>query len=174
MGMWLSYFYIKLIFESNLDTIIPMERTEIINYIFDALYAQPENESLDIACWGMEHLKINDEDPIYETIIEEFLQNEWATDEGLGFLQLTPEGRDIINVFGSYTAFMATYMQPAPKLKPAVSLKTISLVLNLLLVLFIAMLLVTKNKDNKIIDDQKTQIEQQQSTIDSLKNRIKK
>lgn len=146
-----------------------MERTEIINYIFDALYAQPENESLDIACWGMEHLNINDEDPIYETIIEEFLMNEWAVDQGLGFLTLTPEGRDIINVFGSYTAFMETYMQPAPKIKPAVSLKTISLVLNLLLALFIAMLLVTKNNDNKIIEDQKTQIEKLQATIDSLK-----
>ncbi|RXQ96210.1 hypothetical protein EO244_05090 [Ancylomarina salipaludis] len=146
-----------------------MERTEIINYIFDALYAQPENESLDIACWGMEHLNINDEDPIYETIIEEFLMNEWAVDQGLGFLVLTPEGRDIINVFGSYTAFMETYMQPAPKIKPAVSLKTISLVLNLLLALFIAMLLVTKNNDNKIIEDQKAQIEKQQATIDSLK-----
>ncbi|RZT93537.1 hypothetical protein EV201_2707 [Ancylomarina subtilis] len=146
-----------------------MERTEIINYIFDALYAQPENESLDIACWGMEHLNINDEDPIYETIIEEFLMNEWAVDQGLGFLVLTPEGRDIINVFGSYTAFMETYMQPAPKIKPALSLKTISLVLNLLLALFIAMLLVTKNNDNKIIEDQKAQIEKQQATIDSLK-----
>ena len=151
------------------DTIKPMERTEIINYIFDALYAQPENESLDIACWGMEHLNINDEDPIYETIIEEFLMNEWAVDQGLGFLVLTPEGRDIINVFGSYTAFMETYMQPAPKIKPALSLKTISLVLNLLLALFIAMLLVTKNNDNKIIEDQKAQIEKQQATIDSLK-----
>jgi len=145
-----------------------MERTEFINYIFDALYAQPENESLDIACWGMEHLNTEDDSPIYESIIEEFVSNEWAVDQGLGFLTLTPEGRDIINVFGSYTAFMETYMQPAPEVKPAVSLKTISLVLNLLLVLFIGMLLMTKNNDSKIIEDQKAQIEGQQSTIDSL------
>jgi len=150
-----------------------MERTEIINYIFDALYAQPENESLDIACWGMEHLQIDDDSPIYESIIEEFLTNEWAEDQGLGFLVLTPEGRDIINVFGSYTAFMATYMQPAPEIKPAVSLKTISLVLNLLLVLFIGMLLMTKSNDNKIIEDQKTKIEGQQVTIDSLQKVLK-
>ena len=149
-----------------------MERTEIINYIFDALYAQPENESLDIAYWGMEHLKINDEDPIYETIIEEFLTNEWAKNQGLGFLVLTPEGRDIINVFGSYTAFMATYMQPTPVVKPAVSLKTVSLVLNLLLALFIALLLVTKNNDSKTIENQKTQIENQQKTIESLKKQL--
>jgi len=31
------------------------------------------------------------------------------------------------------------------------------------------MLLVTKNNDNKIIEDQKAQIEKQQATIDSLK-----
>jgi hypothetical protein len=145
-----------------------MERTEFISYIFDALYAQPENESLDIAYWGMEHLHTEDDSPIYESIIEEFLSNEWAKDQGLGFLVLTPEGRDIIDVFGSYTAFMETYMQPAPEVKPAVTLKTISLVLNLLLVLFIAMLLMTKNNDSKIIEDQKTQIETQQKTIESL------
>ena len=62
-----------------------MERTEFINYIFDALYAQPENESLDIACWGMEHLHTEDDSPIYESIIEELLSNEWAVDQGLGF-----------------------------------------------------------------------------------------
>ena len=151
-----------------------MERTEFINYIFDALYAQPENESLDIACWGMEHLNTEDDSPIYESIIEEFVSNEWAVDQGLGFLTLTPEGRDIINVFGSYTAFMETYMQPAPEVKPAVSLKTISLVLNLLLVLFIGMLLMTKNNDSKIIEDQKTQTEAQQSTIDTLQKTLKK
>jgi len=166
--MWLSYFYLKLIFASYLDTMTPMERTEFINYIFDALYAQPENESLDIACWGMEHLGTEDDNPIYESIIEEFLSNEWAVDQGLGFLVLTPEGRDIINVFGSYTAFMETYMKPAPEIKPAVSLKTISLVLNLILVLFIGLLLMTKNNDNKIIEDQKSQIEEQKATIDSL------
>ncbi len=148
-----------------------MERTEIISYIFDALYAQPENESLDIACWGMEHLKIDDDSPIYETIIEEFIQNEWAIDQGLGFLSLTPEGRDIINVFGSYTAFMETYMKPAPQIKPALNLKTISLLLNLLLILFIAMLLITKNKDKEIIENQKIQIETQQTKLDSLQNR---
>lgn len=150
-----------------------MERTEIISYIFDALYAQPENESLDIACWGMEHLKIDDDSPIYESIIEEFITNEWAKDQGLGFLVLTPEGRDIINVFGSYTAFMETYMKPAPQVKPVVTLKTISLVLNLLLVLFIGMLLMTKTNDSKIIEDQKTQIKVQQSSIDSLRGVIK-
>ncbi len=149
-----------------------MERTEFISYIFDALYAQPENESLDIACWGMEHLETEDDSPIYESIIEEFLSNEWAKDQGLGFLVLTPEGRDIINVFGSYTAFMETYMQPAPEVKPAVTLKTVSLVLNLLLVLFIGMLLMTKSNDNKIIEDQKQQIEVQQATIDSLQKTI--
>ena len=145
-----------------------MERTEFISYIFDALYAQPENEALDIACWGMEHLHTEDDSPIYESIIEEFVTNEWAKDQGLGFLILTPEGRDIINVFGSYTAFMKTYMQPAPQIKPPISLKTISLVLNLLLVLFIGFLLMTKNNDDKIIEGQKTQIEAQQTTIDSL------
>ena len=148
-----------------------MERTEFISYIFDALYAQPENESLDIACWGMEHLHTEDDSPIYESIIEEFLSNEWAKDQGLGFLVLTPEGRDIINVFGSYTAFMETYMKPAPEIKPAVTLKTVSLVLNILLVLFIAMLLMTKNNDNKIIEDQKTQIEAQQKAIESIKSK---
>ena len=148
-----------------------MERTEFISYIFDALYAQPENESLDIACWGMEHLHTEDDSPIYESIIEEFLSNEWAKDQGLGFLVLTPEGRDIINVFGSYTAFMETYMKPAPEVKPAVTLKTVSLVLNILLVLFIAMLLMTKNNDNKIIEDQKTQIEAQQKAIESIKSK---
>ena len=149
-----------------------MERTEFISYIFDALYAQPENESLDIACWGMEHLHTEDDSPIYESIIEEFLSNEWAKDQGLGFLVLTPEGRDIINIFGSYTAFMETYMQPAPEIKPAITLKTVSLVLNLLLVLFIGMLLMTKSNDNKIIEDQKQQIEVQQATIDSLQKTI--
>ena len=151
-----------------------MERTEFISYIFDALYAQPENEALDIACWGMENLHTEDDSPIYESIIEEFLSNEWAKDQGLGFLILTPEGRDIINVFGSYTAFMETYMKPAPEVKPAISLKTISLVLNLLLVLFIGFLLMTKNNDDKIIEGQKTQIEVQQATIDSLQVVLKK
>jgi hypothetical protein len=151
-----------------------MERTEFISYIFDALYAQPENESLDIACWGMEHLHTEDDSPIYESIIDEFLTNEWAKDQGLGFLVLTPDGRDIINVFGSYTAFMETYMQPAPEVKPAVTLKTISLVLNILLVLFIGMLLMTKNNDSKIIEDQKTQIEVQHATINSLQTTISK
>lgn len=145
-----------------------MERTEFISYIFDALYAQPENKALDIACWGMEHLHTEDDSPIYESIIEEFVTNEWAKDQGLGFLILTPEGRDIINVFGSYTAFMETYMQPAPQIKSAISLKTISLVINLLLVLFIGFLLMTKNNDDKIIEGQKTQIEVKQATIDSL------
>jgi hypothetical protein len=172
--MWLSYFYLRLIFEANSETIKPMERTEIINKIFDALYAMPEKESLDIAYWGMENLDISDDSPIYASIIEEFLMNEWAKDQGLGFLTLTQEGRDIINAFGSYTAFMETYMQPTPKIKPTVSLKTISLVLNLLLALFIAMLLLTKNNDNKIIEDQKVQIEAQQATIESLQKAIKK
>ncbi len=148
-----------------------MERTEFISYIFDALYAQPENESLDIACWGMEHLQTEDDNPIYESIIEELLTNQWAEDQGLGFLVLTPEGRDIINEFGSYTAFMETYMQSSPEIKPAVTLKTVSLVLNLLLVLFIGMLLMTKNNDNKIIEDQKSQIEAQQKTIESLEKK---
>ena len=145
-----------------------MERTEFISYIFDALYAQPENESLDIACWGMEHLNTEDDIPVYQSIIEELLANQWAEDQGLGFLVLTPEGRAIIDEFGSYTAFMETYMQSAPAVKPAVTLKTVSLVLNLLLVLFIGMLLMTKSNDNKIIEDQKTQIEVQQATISSL------
>ncbi|MCZ4695239.1 hypothetical protein DWB61_10410 [Ancylomarina euxinus] len=145
-----------------------MERTEFINYIFDALYAQPENESLDIACWGMEHLHTEDDSPIYESIIEEFISNEWAVDQGLGFLVLTKEGRDIINVFGSYTAFIETYMQPAPQIKSPLSLKTISLVINLILALFIAMLMITKNNDDQIISDQKAKIEAQQATINSL------
>lgn len=150
-----------------------MERTEFISYIFDALYAQPENESLDIACWGMENLQTEDDSPIYESIIEELLTNEWAVDQGLGFLILTPEGRDIINEFGSYTAFMETYMQSAPEIKPAVTVKTVSLVLNLLLVLFIGMLLMTKNNDTKIIEVQKSQIEEQQVTLDSLQMTLK-
>ncbi|MRT94420.1 hypothetical protein [Ancylomarina sp. 16SWW S1-10-2] len=151
-----------------------MERTEFISYIFDALYAQPENEALDIACWGMENLNTEDDSPIYESIIEEFISNEWAKDQGLGFLILTPEGRDIINVFGSYTAFIETYSQTAPQIKPPISLKTISLVLNLILILFIAFLLMTKNNDDKIIEGQKTQIEAQQATIDSLHQTMKK
>ncbi len=166
--MWLSSFYFKLIFASHLDTFTPMERTEFINYIFDALYAQPEGESLDIACWGMEHLHTEDDSPIYESIIEELISNEWAVDQGLGFLSLTPEGRDIINEFGSYTAFMETYMQPAPQIKSPLSLKTISLVINLILALFIAMLMITKNNDDQIISDQKAKIEAQQASIDSL------
>lgn len=172
--MWLSYFFLRLIFGANSETITLMERTEIINRIFDALYAMPEKESLDIAYWGMENLDINDEDPIYASIIEEFLINEWAEDQGLGFLTLTQEGRDIINAFGSYTAFMETYMQPAPQIKSPLSLKTISLILNLLLALFIAMLLLTKNNDNKIIENQKVQVETQSTTIDSLQNLLKK
>jgi len=41
-------------------------------------------------------------------------------------------------------------------------------VLNLILVLFIGLLLMTKNNDDKIIEDQKSQIEEQKATIDSL------
>jgi hypothetical protein len=66
---------------------------------------------------------------------------------------------------------METYMQSAPEIKPAVTLKTISLVLNLLLVLFIGMLLMTKNNDNKVIEDQKAKIEAQQKTIESLEKK---
>ena len=59
-------------------------------------------------------------------------------------------------------------MQPAPQIKSPLSLKTISLVINLILALFIAMLMITKNNDDQIISDQKAKIEAQQATINSL------
>jgi len=153
-----------------------MERSEIINEIFDALYALPVKESLDIASWGMENLNINNEDQIYNSIIDEFLMNYWAEDRGQGLLALTHEGREMIDTFGSYNGFVETYTIPErkspKKSRKKVSAKRIILIFSLILVPFIALFLLTKNNDDKIIVEKKSKIENQKSESIEQKSKI--
>lgn len=149
-----------------------MERSEIINKVFDTLYALPEKESLDIACWCMENLPRNNDNQIYLSIIEEFLMNEWAKDQGQGFLTLTYEGREIIDAFGSYTGFVETYTLPPKESQNKLPVKTISLISTLILILLVAILLLTNTNDDKIIVDQKSKIENQESEIKKQKSKI--
>jgi hypothetical protein len=152
-----------------------MKRTELFDILLKNRVESEKQGFLDLRAYSEQKLNISDR-ALLESITDEMLERGWVKSNNSSKYNVcaTFEGKEMIGKYGSYKSFLGSIDKANAKTKAEKIVKIIlSIIGGIGIIYGCIFTYLNYEKDNKI-ENQQTEIEKLNKTIDSLNTEIKK